>query len=30
MRGMKTFFEYDLEEAKETKDAGIHFAVRFI
>jgi len=27
---MKTSFEYDLEEARETKDAGIHFAVRFI
>ena len=27
---MKTFFEYDLEEARETKDAGIRFAVRFI
>ncbi|MEK6837300.1 MAG: hypothetical protein AABX69_01495, partial [Nanoarchaeota archaeon] len=29
-RGMKTTFEYDLEEARKTKDAGIHYAVRFV
>ncbi|MBI2144693.1 hypothetical protein HYU18_00010 [Candidatus Woesearchaeota archaeon] len=27
---MKTFFEYDLEENKETTDSGIHYAVRYI
>lgn len=27
---MKTTFEYDLEEGKETADAGIHYAVRYI
>ena len=27
---MKTVFEYDLEEDKETTDAGIHYAVRYI
>ncbi len=26
---METVFEYDLEEGKETSDAGIHYAVRY-
>lgn len=30
MRGMETSFEYDLEEDKETPDAGIHYAVRYV
>lgn len=27
---METSFEYDLEEDKETPDAGIHYAVRYV
>ena len=27
---METLFEYDLEEDKETADAGIHYAVRYV
>lgn len=30
MGKMETSFEYDLEEGKETPDAGIHYAIRYI